>query len=371
MAEKHKLGLIEEHSKQLENLRQQRQSLSKDLYKNLDEAEQVYNNMASMNKEDIEGELSKLDKGLEEYGNYRQTIADLTEGLTDNLTDYVQFAAQGQNYQGIEKLYAFLPFTQKLANRKRIERLRTQSPRENLQLILDYGEQLFKEICEVREDAVNTYTRLQANADVITAKIAEYEPKEEALKEKLDAMESAYKEKDEIYQSASPQEQAKLGEELNEMHKQLTEVRNQYDQVLTIYSQAQQALEANKQSRNAFEKMVRDLGRQATMVKEKIDNVTDIYLAAPEAVKIMMTTKGMESLDKAVNAATDRSVDIITQAASSVSDATLAREEIQLIDEQVMKGYMDRMEDTMRNFNQRYDTIRKNAQRSQDDRYGE
>ncbi len=369
MAEKTKLGLIQEHSKQLEDLRKSRESLSADLYKELDSADQMFAKWETMSKEQVEGEMSKLDAGLSQYGDYKQTIADLAEGLTDNLTEYVQFAAEGQNYQGVEKFLALLPFTHKMADRKRIERLQTQSPKENLQLILDYGEQLFKEICEVREGAVNTYTRLQANADVITGKIAEYEPKEELLKEKLDALEDAYREKNDIYQSASPQEQAKLATELNEMHKQLTEARNEYDQVFTIYNQAQQALEANKQSRDAFEKMVRDLGRQATMVKEKIDNVTEIYLAAPEAVKVMMTTKGMESLDKAVNAATDRSVDIITQAASAVSDATLAREEIQLIDEKVMKGYMDRMEEAMQNFNVRYDQIRKDAQRSQKERF--
>ena len=369
MAEKSKLGIIEEHSKRLEELRKSREALSTDLYQNLDTAERVFEKWETASKETIEGEMSKLDAGLTQYGEYRQTIADLSEGLTENLTEYVQFAAKGQNYQGFEKVLAILPFTQKTANRMRIERLRTQSPKDNLQLILDYGEQLFKEICEVREGAIGTYTRLQANADVITAKIAEYEPKEEALKERLDALEEAYAEKDKVYQSASPQEQAQLATELNEMHKQLTEARNEYDQVFTVYNQAQQALEANKQSRDAFEKMVRDLGRQATMVKEKIDNVTEIYLAAPEAVKVMMTTKGMESLDKAVNVATDRSVDIITQAASAVSDATLAREEIQLVDEKVMKGYMDRMEDTMRNFNERYDEIRKDAQRSQEERF--
>jgi chromosome segregation ATPase len=369
MAEKQKLGIIDEHSKKLESLRQERQALKKDLYKGLDTVETIFENLGTAKRGKVEGELTKIDQGLAKYGDYKQTIADLSEGLTENLSDYVKFAAEGQNYQGIEKLLAIIPFTHKMANRKRIERLRTQSPRDNLQLILNYGEQLFKEICEVREDAVNTYGRLQANADVITTKIAEYEPKEEALKEKLDTLEKAYKEKEDIYKAASPQEQAKLINELNEMNKQLTEIRNEYDQVFTIYNQAQQALEANKQSRDAFEKMVRDLGRQATMVKEKIDNVTEIYLAAPEAVKIMMTTKGMESLDKAVNAATDRSVDIITQAAQSVSDATLAREEIQLIDEKVMKGYMDRMETTMREFNERYDKIRADAQRSQQERY--
>ena len=189
MAEKTKLGLIEEHSKQLEDLRKSREALSADLYNELDSADQMFAKWDTMSKEDVEGEISKLNAGLTEYSAYRQTIADLAEGLTDNLTEYVQFAAQGQNYQGVEKVLAFLPFTQKIANRKRIERLRDQSPKDNLQLILNYGEQLFKEICEVREGAVNTYTRLQANADVITAKIAEYEPKEEMLKEKLDALE--------------------------------------------------------------------------------------------------------------------------------------------------------------------------------------
>ncbi len=112
--------------------------------------------MESVNKENVEGEMTKLDAGLNQYGEYKQTIADLAEGLTENLTDYVQFAAQGQNYRGFEKVLALLPFTRKTANRMRVERLRTQSPKENLQLILDYGEQLFKEICEVRRGAVST-----------------------------------------------------------------------------------------------------------------------------------------------------------------------------------------------------------------------
>ena len=156
MAAKQKLGLIEQHSKQLETLRQERQALSRDLYKDLNESEVLFENIATMSAAKVEGELSKLDQGLSQYGNYRQTIAELAEGLTDNLTEYVQFAAEGQNYQGVEKFLAVLAFAHKMADKHRIERLRTQSPRENLQLILDYGEQLFKEICEVREDAIGT-----------------------------------------------------------------------------------------------------------------------------------------------------------------------------------------------------------------------
>jgi hypothetical protein len=156
---------------------------------------------------------------------------------------------------------------------------------------------------------------------------------------------------------------------MNAEHKLLTNVRDEYDTVLTTYNQAQQALQANLESRNSFEQMVRDLGRQATMIKEKMDNVTAIYESAPEAVKIMMTTKGMESLDRSLNAATDKSVAMIIQAAGAVNDATLRREEIQLIDPQKMRAYMDQRMAMEQDFQQRFEQIRQSAMRSQEERY--
>ncbi|MDH5327830.1 MAG: hypothetical protein OEZ68_18215 [Gammaproteobacteria bacterium] len=366
---KENMELLREKSQKLESLRKQRQSLTNDLYQGLEQSEKLYQGMNVEGLKTADSTLSKLDQGLEQYGSFNGTIADLSTGLTDSLGAYVQFAAESKNYRGWEKLVRL--FSTDSANRMRVTRLKEQGPRENLKMILDYGEQLYDEIINVREDALSSYARLQTNVDIIVTKISEYEPQEAALKEKLDALTEAYAEMENKYNQAEASEQAKLVEEKENLYKQLTNVRNEHDQVLTIYNQAQQAYQGNIQSRDAFEKMVRDLGIQATMIKEKIDNVTDIYMAAPEAVKIMMTTKGMESLDKAVNVATDQSIDIITQSAQSVSDATMARAEIQLIDEQVMRGYMNRMEDTMKTFNERYDKVRQQAKMSQQERYGD
>jgi uncharacterized phage infection (PIP) family protein YhgE len=270
-------------------------------------------------------------------------------------------------YKGLERVLSF--FNKKSADRKRLERINKQSPKENLKQILDFAEQLYSEIVATRTDAINTYNRLEANGDVIVGKIDVFEPQESALKEQLDTLEEAYKNKDAEYKKASAQRQAELVTQLNTDHRRLTQLRNEYDQILTVYSQAQQAIESNHQSRNAFEQMVRDLGRQATMLREKVDNVTEIYSAAPEAVKIMMTTKGMEEMDKAMNVGTDKSVDMITRAAYSVSSATLAREEVQLIDEQVMRGYSDRMREMADMFEQRFGGIRISAQKSREERY--
>ena len=368
---KKRFSLLREGSQKLEDLRKERQTLSSDLYEELDRAEKLLGRIDSEKLTEAGEEMSKIDEGLNQYKDYKQTIAELSEILTSELSEYVALASESENYQGFEKFLSWFAFTKKKADRMRIERIQTSSPRENLKLILDYGEQLFNEIREVRVTAIETFSRLQNNVDILTQKIADYEPQEAQLKEKLDAMEAQLSQKREIYDNAESSQQAELITEINDLEKQLTDVRHEYDQVFTIYNQAQQALAANQQTRAAFENMVRDLGRQATMIKEKIDNVTEVYMAAPEAVKVMMTTKGMEAIDESINQATDRSVDMITKAAQSVSDATLNREEVQLIDESVMRGYMERMEETMRDFNERFDKIREGAQRSQNDRYGE
>ncbi len=84
----------------------------------------------------------------------------------------------------------------------------------------------------------------------------------------------------------------------------------------------------------------------------------------------MMTIRGMEHLDASINAATDKSIDIITSTAEIVSDATLKREELESVDTEVMMGYVARMERTMKEFNDRHDQIREKAKKSQKDRYG-
>ncbi len=366
--EKQLFKLAEDQSEHLNQAKAERQALSGDLYEHLDKQKTLFEKLDSENLGEAQQETSKLNEGLKQAQNFNNTIADLAEGLTESLDRFVEFSANSKNYQGAEKVLALM-FMKGAANRRRINRLKAQSPRENLELILDFGEQLVKEILEVREVAITTYQRLQANADVLTQKIAEWEPKQSMLREKLDVMEQAYETKNDEYSNADAQTQTQLQQEMNRIHKELSQLRNDYQQALTVYNQAQQALEPNRQSRNAFEAMAEDLGRQATMINEKLDNVTQIYMAAPEAVKVMMTTKGMERMDETINVATEHSVDMITQSAASVRDATLAREAVQLIDEKVMRGYMNRMEESMSDFNQRYDRIRDQAQRSQKERY--
>jgi len=360
---KSNLELISKGSKKLETLKKEREALSSDIYAAV---EMEAGDAEKTTDKNADGK-EKIKAGITRYGEFEKTIADLSVDLSTGLNDYVLFAQESKNYQGLEKFVKIL--STPAANRMRIKRLSKQSPKENLKLILDYAEQIFREITEERAVAVRTYDKLRANGRIISGKIAEFGPKEAELKEKLDILEEEYTKMTVEYDQSGADKQAEMIESKNEMHDRLTQMRHEYDQVLTIFKNAQETIKGNELTRDSYEKIARDLGRQATMIKEKIDGVTEIYLAAPTAIKIMMTTRGMETVDESINTATDRSIDIITAAAEGVSDATLKREEADLVDPEVMKGYMDRMTDTMTEFNERFDAVREKARQSQKDRY--
>ncbi|MGV8086108.1 MAG: hypothetical protein ACP5N1_00620 [Candidatus Woesearchaeota archaeon] len=354
-----------EESPLLADLRKQRQALDKDIFgstHNLESA--VAENRFGVAKEG----LSKLDNGIAQYHeHFEKTIADLAAGLTGDLSQFVEFAKTAQNYTLKENFFKF--FSKSKAERMRNERIKLINPKEGLEMVLDYGGQLVQEILEIRGIAQTSYSKLELNTTLIASKIKEYEPKEAALKNKLDLMESAYNENKAKYDTADSKTQAILGMKINTDHQALLAVRLEYDSVLTTYKQAQEAFKASELSRDSFEQMVRDLGRQAKMIHEKMENVSQIYAAAPEAVKVMMTTKGMESLDKAINVATAESVNIITESAAAVADATLTREEAPLVDPAIVNGLVMRVSDMINNFNERYSKISENARRPDSERY--
>jgi len=355
-------------SENLQKLRAMRQRIDEGVYKGLDAAQTAFKKLDTTTVEKARQTQSKLDSGIQQFAEFKGTIADLAVGLAEGLEGYTTFVKKQETYLGIEKLVRI--FAPKKAHSMRVQRVKMQNPKQNLQLILDYGHMLVKEILEVRQGAVKTYDGLEVNTDLITAKISEFQPKEEALKAKLEAMESEYKQIDEQSKTADAKMQAQLENQKNDMHKELLEIRLEYDSVLTTYKQAQESLEANRQSRNAFEQMIRDLGIQAKQIREKLDNITQVYLAAPEAIKIMMTTKGMSKIDQAMNVAADQSVDMIVASAEGVTDETTARASKAIIDEEKVRQYMDRMDQMFSAFKVNLEEMSTSSRRSQSERYG-
>ncbi len=371
------MKLLTEDPQQIERLRAERQSLTGDIYKGLEGAEKLFGNLESITLDqsktrEVTKDLSDIDRGLAKYGQYKETMGELAVGLAASLDGYVGFVAQSRNYEwGLEKVLSWLPMSigTREADRRRNIRLRSAAPKETLKIVLDFATQLYEEICKTREDALLVYQRLNVNSNLITTKIAHYEPIEAALKEKKDIMEADFSALEERYTKAGAQEQAQMLPERTQKREALALIRSEYDQVFTKYSIAQQTLTASEKSRDSFEQMVRDLGRQATMVKEKVDDATQIYQAAPHAVKIMMSTKGMEIVDRTMNTTLAETVELIGEAADDVMRTTTAREAVQFLTDAELKSFVDKVTTMAGEFDRRYSLIRASAQRSQAERY--
>lgn len=370
MSEKSQFELAEEQSQKLEVLREERRALSGDLYQTLERTTEAWQRLETGNPEalrEAHEDLSKLESAIARSGEFRETIANLAAGLTDEIGNYVQFVQRNQNYKGAERLVAWI--WRSKANEWRTKRLYQQSPRENLRQFVEYGMQLVEEIQAVRADAVSMYQQLQSNLSLVVAKIADYGPKQEALELRRNALAEEFDGLEKQYESADPQRQAQLIDGLNQKRKALAEATHEYQQAFTIYKQAQESYQANVQATQSFEKMMHDLGRQATAVQEKLDNATKVYEAAPEAVKIVLITAGTERIDTALNVALDQSLDMITNAAEGVSDATLTMEETPFIDPAKMKSFLERFAAVERDFAQRWQEIKSEAAKTPAERY--
>lgn len=190
-----------------------------------------------------------------------------------------------------------------------------------------------------------------------------------ALELRKNALQEEFREVEKEYETSDSRRQAELIDGLNEKRKALAEATHEYQQAFTIFKQAQETYQANVQATDSFEQMMHDLGRQATAIQQKLDNATKVYEAAPEAVKIVLITAGTERIDTALNAALDQSLDMITNAAEGVSDATLSMEETPFIDPARMKSFMDRFSAVERDFSQRWERIKAEAAQTPEERY--
>ncbi|MFH1589193.1 MAG: hypothetical protein ABIB43_01355 [archaeon] len=355
-----------QESESLQKLRAKRQTLDGSLTDYLSSQRQTTEQRTNTQVTD---DRSKLDKQVDAIKLFDKTVKELVGQLSTDLGQYVDFINQSKNFQGMEKFFNTF-WMKDRAETMRTKRIQNQKVSKSLMEAVGYGLELVKELTETYKMADNNHVKLAEQVNLITAKLQEYQPQEAALKTQKESMQETYNMLEAKFDLASAEEQVTLQTEKDQMYNKLSEVKITYREVQVAYNQAQQALKPNEVTRDSYEKMREDVAAQIQLVKHKIENVTTMYETAPEAIKIVERTKGMEIFDKTVNVVTEKVVDLHVDSAAAVSDATLAREETQLIQEHVMKGFMDDLENILNDYNIRHEKVETDAGRSTTERYG-
>jgi len=364
-AEKY-MGKIDEKVKEsdkLSKLRHQRQTLDGNLTKYLDQQKEQ---LAKPAVQEVQ-QSSALDMAISNIHTFETTAGELVGQLTADLDAYVGFISKSKNFKGLEKLVKI--FSNKSAQAMRTKRVFKQETGATLMEAIAYGWDLVEELQGIYGVADMNYFKLNDQVKLITMKLEEYQPQEEQLSAKKEAMQEQYDKLEAEYSMANAKDQVTLQVKKEKLSGELDQVKEAYRRANVAYNQAQQALKPIETAKESYQKMREDVAAQIELVTHKLENITTAYETAPDAIKIALATKGLEVFDQTINTLSDKIIDLHTDAARGVSDATLKREETPLIQAAVMKGYMDRMKQTVENFNERYGRITKDARKSQTERY--
>lgn len=362
------LNLITDQAKEVEELRQKRAGLSSALYERLDIAEAAFLKEGATPEQAAQaGKQMKttIDSAIAHTTQYKATIADLTAGLTTRLDSYQLFIARNKEYTKIEYIVSLINPTK--ADAFRARRIQNQSVQENLDSVLQYGDRIYQRICEIRSEDIKTLERLTVNTKVVAAKIEKYQPLEEALKIKLDALKGTYEGLQRKYQGADATGQRELLREIVPLKDELTKLEHEHTQAFTIYQQAKQQLFSSLKAQENYEQLIKDLGAQATLVREKLDNTTEVFKAVPGAVKTALITKGMEVIDATINASLEASLDMIMTAAEGVSRATKGRQETPTLGDDFVVSMQQRRDKLTAELDERFEMVRAQARRSQNE----
>ncbi|MFH1173750.1 MAG: hypothetical protein V1725_01310 [archaeon] len=319
-------------------------------------------------KETQLAKLNTMKEGFQAFQAFQDNIGTLTSGLAEKLNQYTEFMGKVGQYEGSEKLVKW--FWPSKAKQWRNERLKTQTPEQNLRTIIKYATAVVSELLQVRAVAIKQYEGLASTVELLAKKLELSQPKQAELKEKLDALEAQYKALEEQLETADPATRVKLETELKDLkHGKIVPTQSAYDEVSMIYKIAGELMEPNKVQRDNYSLVIRNFGIAANQIREKVEDGTQILLAGAKAKKLMEIAEATVDTNQSFNYATQESLRIGSQMAQVIKDRITSETEKETVAAEVVKTLIDKLKEEVHDFDVRYGKVIENSQRTLAERY--
>jgi hypothetical protein len=356
------ISLEAEQKKKLQNLDSKRMKISEENKKDLSEYQKTINEALKGNKAINMEDLSKLDKGLERGKEYKKEISDLAESLTTELTDMGQFLGDMSNYQGFEKLVSRL--SSRWADKMRLGRVKKADIKENLQTILSYGHHMVEKLYQETLENMECYSQLDATIQLTAEKLEENQPLYEDWRAKKEKLQKEVQAMQDVMDKADQKDYSKLAGQKATLDKKLQEATTNENYHFTIVDKAKQALPIQKTHQKAYSDIIDSLTQLKTGLEQNIENVTQIYLSAPVAIKTALGTKAASQYDKGMKYATDKTTDAVLKSAEGIMDETMQRAEKPLIDPEKLVEYRRLQMEMRADFEKRLQEIKNKYSKS-------
>ena len=338
-------------------LEKKRIRLEEDNKQNLSEYDQKVKQMLAGEKVDVQ-ELSKLDQGIERGNQYKQEINQLAESLTGELNELGQFFGDMAQYKGLtERVLGKIGLT-KLADRKRMARVKSCDVKQNLETILDYGTHMVSKLYEATLENMECQAKIDTTIRYTAKKLEENQPIYEKYRSERESLERDLNSLQQKIDKSEAREAAALVSQRAELTAKLADVKANEDNYFTIVNKAKEALPIQNVHYKSYSDIVAALIVMKTGLEQDIENVTQIYLAVPVAIKTALGTKAASIYDQGMKYATGVSTEAVLAATAGILDEVVTRAERPLIEPDKLEGYRKRMAETRANYELRSNAIK-------------
>ena len=301
--------------------------------------------------------LAKIDKSIERGKQFKGEISDLTESLTQELQDLGQFFGGMSQYRGLETFLSQVGLT-RWADKKRFQRVKHADVKENLQTILDLGNGTVKQLYGYTVESMEKHAKVHASIQLTGKKLEENQPIYEKWRTDRESYERQVNALQDKMDKADASEFAKLAEQKTELDKKLQEAKINETNFFTIVDKAKQALPIQRTHLKAYADIVESLVQLRTGLEQNIENVTQLYLAVPTAIKIALGTKAASQYDKGMKYATDQATATLLESAQGILDESANRAERPLIEQDKLEAYRKAQMEMRADFERRTETIK-------------
>lgn len=289
-------------------------------------------------------ELSALERGIHRAQQFKGEITDLAESLTSELQGLGQFFGNMSQYQGLEGYLARFGL-HRLADRRRLSRVKSADVKQSLQTILDYGAHMVQKLYEAIIENMECYTRIQTAVERTSKALDENQPLYEQWRASRESLDRQMKDLNDKMDQSDASTVAKLEKDRAALQAKLDEAKINENNFFTVVDAMKSALPTQKTHLQSYRDMVDSLTQFRTRLDKNIENVTEIYLSTPIAIKTALGTKAAAAYDQGLKYALDSATDTVLQSVAGVLDATASRAERPLLEPEKLAEYRRRQKE--------------------------
>lgn len=344
------LMVTPEQQEKLQTLDKKRVALSEANRKDLTAYEQSLNQMLDGKSEVKVQSLSLLDAGIQRTNQYKGEISDLALSLTTELNGLGQLFGDLSQYKGLEAWVARFGFASK-ADSMRMSRVKSADVKQNLQTILDYGTHMVRKLHAGILENMECYAKIEASVKRASNILNDTQPIYKNWRSQREQLEREMSELDVKMAGAEEELFAKLSVEKTELEGKVHEAKTNEDYNFTIVNNAKDALPIMRGHLKAYADSRDALLIMKTDVEQRINHVTQVYLAVPTAIKTALSVKAASQYHKGMNYATDISTDAVFKSTAGVLAEVSARRARPLIEPEKLELYrkaQEQMEEEFR-----------------------